>query len=202
MLPVTEGSMDLTQLKQAILDLAAPRVPSDEALNALLSSVREQTFDKGRHLARAGDPSEGLWFIRQGLVRYYFLADGVEHTGQFFDEGMFFADVFALTTGGAGLQNIDALEPTQAQLIPRSTLLAAYDGDHALERFGRRLIENAMAGVQRRNAALLQLSAEARYERFLATRPEVVRRMPQYVIASYLGITPEALSRIRKRRVG
>jgi CRP-like cAMP-binding protein len=192
--------VDCEALTAEILRLAQPRRPDPDVLRTLLSSVREQRFEKGRHPARAGDPAEGLWFIRSGLVRYYFLADGVEHTGQFFDDGMFFADVFALTTGGAGLQNIDALADTEALLIPRAALFAAYDADHALERFGRRLIEEAMAGVQRRNAALLQLSAEARYERLVATRPEVVRRMPQYVVASYLGITPEALSRIRRRR--
>lgn len=194
--------MDCETLKAEIARLASPRVPDQQVMDRLMTAVREQTFPKGQHLARAGDAAEGLWFIRSGLVRYYFLADGVEHTGQFFDDGMFFADVFALTTGGLGLQNIDALADTEALLIPRAALFAAYDADHAMERFGRRLIEEAMAGVQRRNAALLQLSAEARYERLLQTRPEVVRRMPQYVVASYLGITPEALSRIRRRRVG
>ncbi|WP_298162253.1 Crp/Fnr family transcriptional regulator [Brevundimonas sp.] len=193
--------MDNADLMAEILRLATPRVPDPEALAVLVSSAREQAFEKGRHLARAGDPAEGLWFIRQGLVRYYFLADGVEHTGQFFDDGMFFADVSALTTGQPGLQNIDALAPTRAVLIPRAALFAAYDADHALERFGRRLIEEAMAGVQRRNAALLQLSAETRYARLIEMRPEIVRRIPQYVVASYLGITPEALSRIRRRRI-
>lgn len=193
--------MDCESLKAEILRLAAPRVPGAHALDALLGAVREQTFDKGRHLTRAGDPAEGLWFIRSGLVRYYFLADGVEHTGQFFDDGMFFADVFALTTGQPGLQNCDALQATEALMIPRAALFEAYEADHALERFGRRLIEEAMAGVQRRNAALLQLSAEARYARLVETRPDVARQVPLYVIASYLGITPEALSRIRRRRV-
>ncbi len=193
--------MDCDSLKAEILRLTAPQVPSTAALDALLATVREQRFDKGRHLARAGDAAEGLWFIRSGLVRYYFLADGVEHTGQFFDAGMFFADVFALTTGQPGLQNIDAMQATEALLIPRGALFAAYEADHALERFGRRLIEEAMAGVQRRNAALLQLSAEARYARLIESRPDVARQVPLYVIASYLGITPEALSRIRRRRV-
>lgn len=194
--------MDCDRLKAEILRLAAPRVPQATVVDGMLATVRQYRFDKGRHLARAGDPAEGLWFIRSGLVRYYFLAEGVEHTGQFFDDGMFFADVFALSTGQPGLQNIEALAETEALLIPRAALFAAYEADHALERFGRRLIEEAMAGVQRRNAALLQLSAEARYARLIEMRPEVVRRMPQYVVASYLGITPEALSRLRRRRVG
>ena len=83
---------------------------------------------------------------------------------------------------------------------PVEALNAAYDADHALERFGRRLVEEAMSGSQRRTASFLQLSPEERYTRFVATRPEIFRRVPQFLTASYLGITPEALSRIRGRR--
>ena len=77
--------------------------------------------------------------------------------------------------------------------------MAAYDADHAVERFGRIMVEGALMGSQRRTAGLLSLSPDERYRRFVATRPEVARRVPQYLIASYLGITPEALSRIRGR---
>ena len=94
-------------------------------------------------------------------------------------------EIATLGTGSAG--TVEALN-------------AAYDADHALERFGRRLVEEAMSGSQRRTASFLQLSPEERYTRFVATRPEIFRRVPQFLTASYLGITPEALSRIRGRR--
>jgi len=193
--------MDFSKLELEIERLASPLRPGHSARTAFLASFRERIIEKGQHLFREGDTAESLYFISSGLVRYYYLAEGVEHTGQFFDEGKLIADVFALTTGAPGLQNIDALEPCALIVIPRTALLAAYEADHAYERFGRRMMEEAMAGSQRRSASLLKLSSEERYERFVTIRPEIARRVPQYVVASYLGITPEALSRIRRRRL-
>ena len=112
---------------------------------------------------------------------------------------MVVADVAALTAGLPALQNIDALTDGAILVIPRNALLAAFDSDHAIERFGRRIIEQAMVGAQRRSAALLMSTPEQRYRQFLKSRPEVAAVVPQYVIASYLGITPESLSRIRAR---
>jgi CRP-like cAMP-binding protein len=156
-------------------------------------------LEKGEHLFREGESAQHLYFIQRGLARYYYLANGVEYTGQFFDEATFVADVYALTLQLPGLQNIDVLEPTEVLVIPYVDLLLSYDADHAMERFGRRISELSMVGSQRRTASLLQQSPGERYLRFLEARPEIARRVPQFLIASYLGITPEALSRIRKR---
>lgn len=194
--------MDTSTLDDAVASRAVPFVPAARVHAAFRAALRERSLQKGEHLFREGDPGNALYFVRKGLLRYYYLADGIEHTGQFFDEGKFVGDVFALTTGGPGLQNIDALEPTEVLVIPTTILTASYDADQAFERFGRRVMEEAMAGSQARTASLLKLSPEERYSRFVAMRPEVARRVPQYVVASYLGITPEALSRIRRRRLG
>jgi CRP-like cAMP-binding protein len=192
---------DGADLAEAIARLAAPRRPEAEALRRLVAASRPRRLAKGEHLCRQGDPATSLFHVRSGLLRYYYLAEGVEHTGQFFDAGMFVADVAALTGETPAVQNIEALAASEVHAIPRAALLAAYDADHALERFGRRVIEEAMGGSQRRSAGLLLLSPEQRYERFVRTRPEVARRVPLFIVASYLGITPEALSRIRRRRV-
>lgn len=188
-----------TDLVASINRLAAPLVPGEPALLRLLGATRELSVSKGTHLARAGEAAEHLFFVRSGVLRYYYLADGVEHTGQFFSQGMVVADVSALTGGIPGQQNIDALVAAHVLAMPRAALLAAYDADHALERFGRRSIELAMTGAQRRSAALLMFTPEQRYRQFIKSRPEVAAVVPQYVIASYLGITPESLSRIRAR---
>ena len=192
--------MDMTIFTDAVARYSAPLRATDRATAALLQTISTRKVAKGEHLFRQGDTAQALYFVTAGLLRYYYLADGVEHTGQFFNEGMFVADVAALTTGSPGLQNIDALEAAEVLVIPRAALFAAYDADQAYERFGRRIMEEVVAGSQRRSASLLMLSPEERYERFLAARPQVARRVPQYTIASYLGITPEALSRIRRRR--
>lgn len=188
-----------TDLVASINRLAAPLVPGEPALMRLLAATREQAVSKGAHLARAGEAAEHLFYVRSGVLRYYYLADGVEHTGQFFSEGMAVADVAALTSSVPAQQNIDALVAATVLALPRPALMAAYDADHALERFGRRSIELAMSGAQRRSAALLMFTPEQRYRQLIKARPEVAAVVPQYVIASYLGITPESLSRIRAR---
>jgi len=192
--------MDVTLLEREMDRLSAPLGVAPRARAALLHAVSGRTLAKGEHLFREGDTAQALYFVRTGMLRYYYLADGVEHTGQFFNDGMFVADVAAFITGAAGLQNIDALAPTEVLVIPRAAIYAGYDADQGIERFGRRLMEEAMAGSQRRSASLLKMSPEDRYAAFISSRPVIAQRVPQYVIASYLGVTPEALSRIRRRR--
>jgi CRP-like cAMP-binding protein len=179
--------------------VTAPMRPEPATRAALAAAVRRRTIAKGEHLLREGDVPGEIWFLVRGLVRYYYLVDGEERTGQFFDTGDLFGDVAGFATGQAAVQSFDALEPSEVLALPRGAVLAAYDADHAMERFGRRMIERGFAGSQRRTANLLRLSPEDLYRRLVQDRPEVARRVPQYVVASYLGITPEALSRIRRR---
>ncbi len=137
----------------------------------------------------------------KGLLRYYFIdpVSGEERTGQFFDETRLFTDAASFLTQTPATQAIQALEDGIILRLPRAAVYAAYAKDHAFERFGRLMVEDALIGSQRRSTNLLRLGPDELYRTFMTTRPEVARRLPQYLIASYLGITPEALSRIRGR---
>lgn len=179
----------------------APLKPHSVVLASLAKTSDLKAFSKGDHLLRAGDVATHLFFVSRGLLRYYFLDDatGEERTGQFFDEGQVFTDAASFLAQAPATQSINALEPGEVLRIPRAALYDAYAADHAMERFGRLMLENALVGSQRRAANLLRLSPDERYRTFVSTRPEVARRVPQYLIASYLGITPEGLSRIRGR---
>ena len=178
----------------------APLAPKPETLATLAAASDLRTVARGEHLLVAGDRAEHLYQIVRGLLRYYVVdADGEERTGQFFDEGMVVTDVASFVAGAPATQSIEALEETEVLRIPRAALYTAYDTDHAVERFGRLAIEQALMGAQRRSASLLVASPAERYRSFVTMRPEVARRVPQYLVASYLGITPEALSRIRRR---
>lgn len=167
----------------------------------LAAACSLKTFAKGEHPLRAGDVAGHLYFVVAGLLRYYFVdhRTGDVRTGQFFDEGSIFTDAGSFIAGTPATQSVEALEACEVLLVPRTALHAGFAKDHALERFGRLVVEEALIGSQRRTTNLLRLGPDELYRTFVTARPEVARRVPQYLIASYLGITPEALSRIRGR---
>lgn len=183
----------------------APLVPGADAMTRLHRGARHRVLAKGEHILRAGTVADEVFFVHQGLLRYYFNDpgdDGQERTGQFFDEGIVVTDAESFLARVPAEQNFEALEESSIVALPRTVLTNGYDEDHAIERFGRLMLEEALIGSQRRASRLLTLQPEDRYRRFVETRPEVARRVPQYLIASYLGLTPESLSRIRRRIAG
>lgn len=183
----------------------APLAPCAAEMERLLRGARHRVLSKGEHILRAGTVADEVFFVHHGLLRYYFndpTAGGQERTGQFFDEGIVVTDAESFLARVPAKQNFEALETSSIVVLPRTVLNAGYDADHAIERFGRLMLEQALIGSQRRASRLLTLQPEDRYRRFVETRPEVARRVPQYLIASYLGLTPESLSRIRRRIAG
>jgi CRP-like cAMP-binding protein len=178
-----------------------PLVPKPETLAQLAEAADVAEVAKGEHLLMAGDVALHLLFVSRGLLRYYFIdaETGEDWTGQFFDEGKAFTDAGSFLTGTTSPQSIQAIEPSEIVRVPRAVLYAGYDADHALDRFARYLVEQALLGSQRRSHGLLTMTHEERYRAFVANRPTLARRVPQYMIANYLGITPEGLSRIRGR---
>ena len=169
---------------------------------ALEAVAMPRSLAKGEHVLREGETARSVAFVVSGLLRYYYLADGAEHTGQFFFPGRFVTDVASFVRDRPARQNIDALAPTDVLVIPRRDLHALYAADPALVRFGRRLFEEALAYSQLRTASLLMDRAEDRYLALVEERPKVMEQVPLQTIASYIGVTPEALSRIRRRVAG
>ena len=179
-----------------------PLAPGNAALTRLHKGARHRVLTKGDHMLRAGNVADEVFFVHKGLLRYYFNDqndDGQERTGQFFDEGIVVTDTESFLAKVPATQNFEALEKSSIVVLPRNVLEAGYDADHSIERFGRLMLQEALIGSQRRASRLLTLQPEDRYRRFIESRPEVARRVPQYLVASYLGLTPESLSRIRKR---
>jgi CRP-like cAMP-binding protein len=202
---MTDREAALAAFSHRLQSAVAPLVPDATALLRLQRGALHRIVEKGEHILRAGSVADEVFFVHQGLLRYYFNdpADGgQERTGQFFDQGLVATDAESYLLRIPATQNFEALEKSSIIALPRLVLNAGYDQDHAIERFGRLMVEEALIGSQRRATRLLILQPEERYRTFIESRPEVARRVPQYLIASYLGLTPESLSRIRRRIAG
>jgi CRP-like cAMP-binding protein len=178
-----------------------PLAIAPTTIDRLSETATLRALEKGAHLLEVEQTADSLYFIYSGLLRYYYIDErgGEERTGQFFDANNVYTDVTSFVSQTPSLQNVQALEPSEILCIARKAIYEAYACDHAMERFGRIMIEQALIGSQQRTSSFMSESVEERYRRLMDGRKDLVRRVPQYILATYLGITPEALSRIRRR---
>ena len=139
-------------------------------------------------------------FIVKGAMRQYSIDDkGVEHIIRLSIENWWAVDRESFVMLTPSVYNIDAWEDSEVLLITRADILNLMDRIPSLVQMSRKLDENHSIAAQRRVNASISLPAEKRYNDFAASYPEFLERFPQHIIASYLGITPETLSRLRKQ---
>ncbi|HET9914882.1 MAG TPA: Crp/Fnr family transcriptional regulator [Anaerolineales bacterium] len=162
--------------------------------------LSERTFDPRDYLVRAGDVVENFYFINTGLVRFFYCTeDGKEFNKHFAMENGFAGSFHSFTRHEPCSFFIQALERTETVVLPNNILNQLYDRHACWERLGRKIAEHLVLIKEAREKELLLDSLEIRYKRFLKEFPGLVDRIPQYHIASYLGVTDVALSRIRKK---
>lgn len=156
-------------------------------------------FKKGEHLLSAGDVCRYIVFIEHGLVRYYIHNDGTEQTHYFNQAGEFVCDYPSFLPQSPSNNNIQALEDTTVYQIGAEGIQRFYREVANGEKFGRLALEHVFVNVINQIVSLYTDTPENRYLKFLSTYPELVQRIPQYYIASYVGVKAPSLSRIRKR---
>lgn len=156
-----------------------------------------KTFRKGEIIVSQGQVCRALYFINSGAVRIYTLHEGKEAIRQFFFEYSFFNELASFLTQEPSDYYVDALEDTDALCITKTDLDHLYETSTTLLRLGKMMAESGLIFNSRRNTSLIRDDGETRYLKLLQERPKIMQRVPQYMVASYLGLTPEALSRIR-----
>ncbi len=163
--------------------------------------IRYEFAKKNDYFLEEGMVCRDIWFLSQGAARSFELKDGTEHTTRFFMAPCYFTDYHSLLSGKPTDFFFKAEEDCSIQRLPYPQLFALYEKSHALERVGRIMAEfQFMTEIDLRRMHL-NMDARERYEYVEANQPELLQRFQLKDIASYLGITPVSLSRLRKSRL-
>lgn len=172
---------------------------SDEEALELASIVVPEKLGKRDILLSKDETSKHMRFIKKGCLRNYYLdSAGHEHVLQFGIEGWWVNDLHSYITQTPAQSYIQALEPSEVLQLPRKELLRLFDRIPTLERFFRIKMQSAYAALQERTVHSMSKTADQRYLDFRKKYRAIEQRVPQYMVASYLGITPEHLSSLRK----
>ena len=160
-------------------------------------NAKTKHFDKGEILQKEGDKSSLSYYVERGLLRSYTIDDkGKEHVFMFASEGWIITDIESQEFNHPAKLFIDCVEESEIIVFDREYFKVTHLTESQL-RENIYLMAMRIAVLQRRVIMLMSASARMRYELFLETYPKLLNRVPQWMIASYLGVTPQALSTIR-----
>ena len=174
--------------------------PEDLQLLRTLSTVKK--VRRKELLLQEGEVCKYKIFVTKGLLRSYFLRhDGTEHIMRFAPENSWTTDHDSFKHQTPSKCNIEALENAEVVLWTRESLAELYTSIPAFKLYMERLIDNSLRASQERILMGLSYTSEEKYEEFISSFPDVFRRVPLHMVASYLGVSRETLSRIRQARL-
>lgn len=173
---------------------------TDEEFKICKEAFVHKKLRKHQYLLQQDDVARSLAFVNDGALRMFASGEkSGELTIQFAFSGWWITDNFSFLTSEPTVYNIQALENSSILLISKQAWEGLFDRVPTLERYFRILLQNNYIATQRRLVSSLCQSAEEKYISLIKAQPDIIQRVPQHMIASYLGITPETLSRIRKQ---
>lgn len=184
--------------EQLFKSLAQVVILTEEELDYCRSRFVPKKLRKRQYLLQEGDVCRYTVFVEKGLLRSFTVDDkGAEHILQFAFEGWWMADLYSFLTNEPSPFHMDAIEDSELLMIDRESWDDLLEKVPTLERYFRILIQNNLIATQRRLIGAMSETAEEKYTKLTQTFPECIQRVPQHMIASYLGMTRETLSRTR-----
>lgn len=171
----------------------------DRQLILQADKIKQIDVKKGDFLMKQGDTCIHSFFVEKGLLRYYSIDDkGKEHVLHFAPEGWFLSDRDSIYFNIPTHYYTEALEDSTVIMLAKDFFISFSEDVHFFAQLNERLLHNHIRHLQKRITQLLSATAEERYLDFVKIYPDIMLRVPQWMVASYLGIAPESLSRVRK----
>ena len=171
----------------------------EDSIQSLLTNVTKMIYPKGSHLIEAGVVESDIFFVAQGLVRAYIPMEGRNITFWIGTEGATVVSLKSYVNNEPGYETVECMENTIIYILKRSVLESLFLQDINIANWGRKFAEMEFLQTEERFIPLLFTTAAERYEELLKKQPHLFLRIPLECLASYLGITPVSLSRIRAK---
>lgn len=165
----------------------------------IIESIEIKEFKRGDFLSKEGQKSINSYFVLHGCIRQYNLSDGDEKTTRFFTEGEWVISVDEISENAVSMHNWICMEDCILVTGNEQKAQELFDKFPKLETISRKIVETAFLEIQRSILFYHSETPEQRYLSLVNKYPDILQRVPQYHIASYIGVKPGSLSRIRKR---
>ncbi len=172
---------------------------SDEETRVLLESMVVKQHPKGSYLVSEGEFSEDTYFVLEGLVRQFKIVDGEDVTTNFFSEEQWILSLDNFEGKKPAAYNLVCVEDTRVVIGNEHKARELFKQFPRFETISRQIMETVFMEQQQQMTSYITDKPEQRYVKLLQARPDIFQRVPQYDIASYIGVKPESLSRIRKK---
>ncbi|WP_428741684.1 Crp/Fnr family transcriptional regulator [Tenacibaculum sp.] len=172
---------------------------NDNEIQLLKEAVVKKNYQKNKIIFTEGKISDEIYFVTKGCVRLFYNVDGNDKTAFFYTEGQFICAGESYTFNIPAIENYQAIEQTELFVFGKSKIERLLKEIPKLEVIARIATENELITCQKVIASFVTKSAEQRYIDLLHTNGELFHRVPQQYIASFLGVSPETLSRIKTR---
>lgn len=172
--------------------------PNDkEIIDFMQEHTKSLEVKKGELISRNGSYNRNIYFVEDGLVRSFYLENGKDITTNFYSEGKLVSNIDTLFQNTPTRFNIEALENSTMLYCDYQNLEALCKESLPAANFSRYILGNLMAQISNRMTSLQYMTAKQKYEDLMEENKDIILRAPLGMIATYLGISPETLSRIR-----
>jgi len=189
----------MNHIEKSILTLKEITGFNDKELAIVLKHFSRKSFKKKAILIEAGKVADEVYFVSKGCIRLFFDKEGEEVTTYFFTEHMFAGTYDSFISRKPTQISMEALEDTEVFVLTYKSLEKLYKVFPKMNEFVRKSIEQRFVGLHDLFTSYLLNTPEERYLKLVHDRPDLIQRIPQHYIASFLGVTRVSLSRIRNR---